>query len=95
MSKQQLILQEKLDWYRKNLEQQTYLSNVDPVLHYLHEYYRDARPRIPAGFKKNLMAATQSINEFAGHYKIRFEDALLVLHDFATTESGLNEVIGE
>jgi len=96
MSKREVIHQEKLDWYRNNLALQTYMcsSKIDSVLYYLHEYYRDARPRVPAGFKKNLLAATQAINEYAASYKIRFEDAVLVLHDYATTAPA-NEVIEE
>jgi len=50
----------------------------------MHEHYK-CRPYIPAGFKPNLLNAVKAINGFAAEYKIRFEDALLVLHEYANT----------
>jgi len=80
--------EEKLDWYRRNLRLRTYWisEQIDGVLHYLHEYYREARPRIPAGFTKDLLWATKALNRFAKEKEIRFDDAVLVIHDYATTE---------
>jgi hypothetical protein len=82
------IAKDKLAWYRNNLLQRTYFTSqqIDSVLHYLHEYYREARPRVPAGFAKDLLWATKAINRFAKENEIRFDDAVLVLHDYATTE---------
>jgi hypothetical protein len=82
------IAKDKRDWYRNNLRRQTYFisEEIDGVLHYLHEQYREVRPRVPAGFTKNLLWATKAINSFAKAKSIRFDDALLVLHDYATTE---------
>jgi len=79
--------EEKLDWYRRNLRLRTYWipEQIDGVLHYLHEY-REARPRIPAGFTKNLLWAMKALNQFAKEKEIRFDDAVLVIHDYATTE---------
>ena len=80
--------QNKLAWYRNNLMRRTYFipEQIDSVLHYLHEHYREVRPRVPAGFTKDLMRATRIINQFAKENAIRFDDAVLVLHDYATTE---------
>ncbi len=82
------IAKDRLAWYRNNLMRRTYFipEQIDGVLHYLHEYYREARPRVPAGFTKDLLRATKVINQFAKENAIRFEDAVLVLHDYATTE---------
>jgi hypothetical protein len=83
------IVTGKLDWYRINLMRQTYFipQDIDGILHYLHEYYREVRPRVPAGFTKNLLRALKAINQFAKEKAIRFDDAVIVLHDYATTES--------
>ena len=82
------IAKDKLDWYRVNLMRQTYFipQDIDGILHYLHEYYREVRPRVPAGFTKNLLRALKAINQFAKEKAIRFDDAVMVLHDYATTE---------
>jgi hypothetical protein len=61
-------------------------QDIDGILHYLHEYYREIRPRVPAGFTKNLLRSLKAINQFAREKAIRFEDAVMVLHDYATTE---------
>ena len=82
------IAKDRLAWYRNNLMRRTYFipEQIDGVLHYLHEQYREARPRVPAGFTKDLLWATKTIHRFAKDNEIRFEDAVLVLHDYATTE---------
>ena len=82
------VAQDKLTWYRNNLMRRTYFipEQIDGVLHYLHEHYREVRPRVPAGFAKDLLWATKVINRFAKENEIRFDDAVLVLHDYATTE---------
>jgi hypothetical protein len=78
----------KLDWYRANLMRRTYFipQDIDGILHYLHEHYREVRPRVPAGFTKDLLRALKAINQFAREKAIRFDDAVMVLHDYATTE---------
>jgi hypothetical protein len=83
-----LIKSEKLDWYRENLRSRTYFipQQIDGVLHYLHENYREVRPRVPAGFTKDLLWGLKSINQFAKEKEIRFDDAVMVLHGYATTE---------
>jgi hypothetical protein len=82
------IAKDKLAWYRDNLRRRTYFisEEIDGVLHYLHENYREVRPRVPAGFTKDLLWATKAINKFAKQKEIRFDDAVMVLHDYATTE---------
>jgi len=82
------IAKDKLAWYRNNLRSRTYFisEEIDGVLHYLHEQYREVRPRVPAGFTKNLLWALKAINRFAKEKSIRFDDAVMVLHDYATTE---------
>ena len=82
------IAKDKLDWYRVNLMRHTYFipQDIDGILHYLHEQYREVRPRVPAGFTKNLLRTLKAINQFAREKAIRFEDAVMVLHDYATTE---------
>jgi len=97
MSKADLIRQEKLQVYRTQLASQTFFhgSQIDAILYYLHEHYRTARPRVPAGFKPDLLYGTQLINQFAAEKKIRVEDALLVLHNYATSPLEKNELISE
>ena len=84
-----LIAHNKLTWYRNNLMRRTYFipEQIDGVLQYLHEYYREVRPRVPFGFTKDLLWATKTINRFAKDNEIRFEDAVLVLHEYATTDA--------
>ena len=91
------IAKDKLVWYRNNLRRRIYFisEEIDGVLHYLHEQYREVRPRIPAGFTKNLLAATRAINQFAREKAIRFDDAVMVLHDYATTEPPPEEAESE
>ena len=95
MSKAELIHQEKLEVYRTQLARRTFFHGcqIDAILYYLHEHYRVARPRVPAGFKPDLLYGTQLINQFAAEKKIRVEDALLVLHNYATSPLEKNEVI--
>jgi len=95
MSKADLIHQEKLDTYRVQLERRTFFngSQIDAILDYLHEQYREIRPRVPAGFKRNTLYALQLINGFANEKKIRFDDALLVLHEYATRPLDAHEII--
>ena len=86
------IHQEKLDAYRTSLRYYGYSishMDVDAVLSYMHEHYRfrnsiPVRPHIPAGFTPNLLNAVKAINKYAAYNSIRFEDALLVLHEFTT-----------
>ena len=87
------IVKDKLEWYRSNLRRRTYFipEQIDAVLYYLHEKYREVRPRVPAGFTKDLLCATKVINQFAKEKAIRFDDAVLVLHDYATTEPSEEE----
>jgi hypothetical protein len=97
MSRAELIHQEKLEVYRMQLARRTFFngSQLDAILYYLHEQYRTARPRVPAGFKPDLLYGTQLINQFAAEKKIRVEDALLVLHNYATSPLEENEVVSE
>jgi hypothetical protein len=77
----------KQDQLRHNIRTHTFFGTekVDAILAYLQEHYTVAgRRRIPSGFRRNLLLGLQAINEYARHYQIRFEDALMVLHDFAT-----------
>jgi len=87
MSKSELIHQQKLEGFRIQLARRTLFSGIqlDAILYYLHEHYREARPRIPAGFKPDLLYGIQLINSFAHENKIRVEDAMLVLHAYATS----------
>jgi len=96
MSKAELIHQEKLEVFRTQLARRTFYSGVqlDAILYYLHEHYRRDRPHVIAGFKSdNLLYGIQLINQFAAKHKIRVEDAILVLHTYATTPLKENEVI--
>jgi hypothetical protein len=94
MSKAKFIHQQKLEEFRIQLAQRTFFhgTQLDAILYYLHEHYREARPRIPAGFKPDLLYGIQLINQFAAEKKIRVEDALLVLHNYATSPLTENEV---
>ena len=79
--------QTRLDAFRHRIQSVTYFSSekIDAILAYLQEHYSAVgRRRIPAGFRRNLLLGLQAINEYARDNGIRFEDALLVLHDFAT-----------
>jgi len=77
----------KLDQFRHRIQAVTYFGSdkIDAILAYLQEHYSAVgRRRIPAGFRRNLLLGLRAINEYAHHSGIRFEDALMVLHDFAT-----------
>ena len=95
MSKADLIRQQKLDTYRIQLGRRTFFngSQIDYILDYLHEQYREVRPRVPAGFKRDTLYALQLINAYASEKKIRFDDALLVLHEYATSPLDTNELM--
>ena len=95
MSKADLIHQQKLDTYRVQLAQRTFFngSQIDAILDYLHEQYREVRPRVPAGFKRDTLYALQLINGYASEKKIRFDDAVLVLHEYATSPLNANELV--
>jgi hypothetical protein len=95
MSKTELIHQEKLEVFRTQLARRTFFSGsqLDAILYYLHEQYRVARPRVIAGFKPDLLYGIQLINQFAAEKKIRVEDALLVLHNYATSPLTENEIV--
>lgn len=95
MSKSELIHQEKLEEFRIQLARRTFYSGgqLDAILYYLHEHYRLARPRVIAGFKPDLLYGIQLINQFAAEKKIRVEDALLVLHKYATSPLEQNEIV--
>jgi hypothetical protein len=90
-----LAHREKLEVYRTQLARRTFFSGsqLDAILYYLHEHYREARPRVIAGFKKDLLYGIQLINGYAAEQKIRVEDALLVLHTYATSPLEHNEVV--
>ena len=84
-TKSEQIRLERLESYRVALKRYAYPlyeGDVDPVLHYLHDQYKH-RPYIPAGFRQNMLQGVKAINHFATENKIRFEDALLVLHGYA------------
>jgi hypothetical protein len=95
MSKAELIHQERLEVFRTQLARRTFFSGgqLDAILYYLHEHYRAARPRVIAGFKPDLLYGIQLINQFAAEKKIRVEDALLVLHNYATSPLEENEIV--
>ena len=79
--------QTRLDSFRHRIQAVTYFGSdkIDAILAYLNEHYAaPGRRRIPTGFRRNLLLGLQAINEYARHSGIRFEDALMVLHDFAT-----------
>jgi hypothetical protein len=79
--------QTRLDAFRHKIQAVTYFGSekIDAILAYLNEHYAaPGRRRIPAGFRRNLLLGLRAINEYAHHSGIRFEDALMVLHDFAT-----------
>jgi hypothetical protein len=79
--------QTRLDQFRHRIRAVTYFGSdkIDAILAYLQEHYSAVgRRRIPTGFRRNLLLGLQAINEYARHSGIRFEDALMVLHDFAT-----------
>ena len=84
-TKSEQIRLERLERYRQALKRHAYSiyeGDIDPILHYLHEQYKQ-RPNIPAGFRQNTLQGAKAINQYATENKIRFEDALLVLHGYA------------
>jgi hypothetical protein len=84
-TKSELIRLERLESYRQGIRRYAcsiYEDDIDPLLHYMHEYYKH-RPFIPAGFRQHTLRAVKAINQFATEQKIRFDDALLVLHGYA------------
>jgi len=84
-TKSEQIRLERLESYRVALKRHGYSiyeGDIDPILNYLHEQYK-RRPYIPAGFRQNTLQALKAINQFATENKIRFDDALLVLHGYA------------
>ena len=86
-TKSEQIRLERLNAYRRSLRHygySIYESYIDPILHYMHEHYKQ-RPFIPAGFRPNILEAVKGINHFAANEKIRFEDALMVLHEYANS----------
>lgn len=93
--------QARLDEFRQKIQTVTYFGSekIDAILAYLQEHYSAVgRRRIPSGFRRNLLLGLQAINEYARHSGIRFEDALMVLHDFATnpdTVVAINEIVAD
>jgi len=94
--------QTRLDVFRHKIQVVTYFGSdkIDAILAYLNEYYSVVgRRRIPAGFRRNLLLGLEAINEYARHSGIRFEDALMVLHDFATNPDTItaetNEIVAD
>ena len=87
--------QSRFDQFRHRIQAVTYFSpeKIDAILAYLQEHYSAVgRRRIPAGFRRNLLLGLQAINEYARDNGIRFEDALMVLHDFATNPDTIASV---